>query len=91
MKKVVRYQCELCKKEFRTPNRHKCKFRPELKNCFTCKNFNGWNNDSGFDVGIEPPYPDCEHCEDWNIETIKQAEYNMQCEHWEQRESEVDS
>jgi len=48
MKQVIRYQCEFCKKEFKTPDRHYCKKNPELKNCFTCKHLKewlGWNND----------------------------------------------
>ena len=39
MKALTVYECEYCKKLFRTPNRHDCKMRPELKNCWTCKQF----------------------------------------------------
>ena len=42
MKQVIRYQCEFCKKEFKTPDRHYCKKNPKLKNCFTCKHLKGW-------------------------------------------------
>gem|GEM_PF-3207114 len=31
MKQVIRYQCEFCKKEFKTPDRRYCKKNPELK------------------------------------------------------------
>lgn len=37
MKKVVRYQCEWCGKEFKTPDRHLCKWRPEIHNCLSCR------------------------------------------------------
>lgn len=82
MTELTVYQCEHCKKLFRT-QRHQCKFRPELKNCFTCKKFNcKWeeNRCGGY---CEPPYPDCEYIEDWNIYEMKKANYNMQCEEWE--------
>lgn len=42
LKPVLRYQCEFCKQEFRTPNRHNCKMNPVFKNCFTCENLKGW-------------------------------------------------
>ena len=88
MKQVIRYQCNFCKKEFRTPDRHKCKFRPELRNCFTCKNFNGWNIDGEWGGVFEEPYPDCEYGEDWNLKGIKNIGYNMRCQFWEDKESE---
>ena len=86
MKKVTRYQCEFCKEDFKTANRHNCKKNPKLKNCFTCKHLNGWNNDEQ----EFPPFPDCAaqpDVYDWDINIIKQMGYNMQCEMWE---SEVD-
>ena len=36
MKKVVRYQCEWCGGEFKTPDRHICKWAPESHNCLSC-------------------------------------------------------
>lgn len=85
MIQIIRYQCELCKKEFRTPNRHYCKNNPELKNCFSCKHLDGWdNNDRDY-----PNYPVClvneEVNAEWDINTIKQVNYNMQCEKWESK------
>lgn len=90
MKEVIRYQCEFCKKDFKTPNRHYCKMNPKLKNCFTCKFLKGWTNDSSdYDIGTPAPYPECMADEDpswndWNLETIKEVNYDMQCEKWEQ-------
>lgn len=92
MKKVTRYQCQFCKKDFKTPNRHHCKFNPELKNCFTCKHLKGWHEGEIIDVGFgpyngpyEPPYPDCniEACVG-DLEEIKAMNYNVQCEWWEE-------
>ena len=86
MKALIVYECEHCKKLFRTPNRHYCKMNPELKNCWTCKHLKGWKEgERDFDYQ-NPPYPDCEYCEpcDWDLDTIKDVNYNMQCEHWEQ-------
>ena len=36
--KVVRYKCSYCGKEFITSTRHKCKFNPDYRNCFSCEN-----------------------------------------------------
>jgi len=89
MKEVKRYQCEFCKKEFKTPNRHFCKHNPELKNCFTCKYCRGWSkSEDGVDVGcgtiMFPNYPDCEaEVVDYDIEILKSVNYNLQCTSWE--------
>lgn len=84
MEQVIRYQCELCKKEFRTPNKHRCKKNPELKNCFSCKNFMSWDDNEGNSI----PYPTCEVYDpederEWDLQQIKLVNYNMQCEKWE--------
>lgn len=90
MKEVTRYQCEFCKKDFKTPNRHYCKKNPELKNCFTCKHLKGWeesedNGEYGYEYYKEPNCPDCAADMDgWDIETIKEVKYDMQCDKWEQ-------
>lgn len=68
MKKVVRYQCEWCGKEFRTPDRHQCKWDPKWKNCLSCANrgkfvkgeaprasLDGWEGDgisNGFECAV---------------------------------------
>jgi hypothetical protein len=88
MKKVVRYECQFCKKEFRTPGRHHCKRNPELKNCFSCKHLVGWkkSEDRIYSPGvIFPNYPHCDAgmSEDWDIEIIKSKGYDMQCESYE--------
>lgn len=81
------YECEYCKKLFKT-DRHRCKFNPALKNCFTCFNFDGWNKceyDNG--VYIETLfYPICEYYGDsYDLEIIKRMNYNMQCDKWKKR------
>jgi len=48
MEKVIRYKCEYCDKEFRTPNRHQCKYDPKFKNCYTCKHNHGFEKDIDF-------------------------------------------
>lgn len=87
MKKIEVYECEFCKKLFRTPNKHNCKFNPKLKNCFTCKNFIRWEETECYFPGCyEIPYPDCEvGCDGWDIDEIKNVNYNMQCEKWEEK------
>lgn len=37
MTEVKRYRCEWCGKEFRTPDRHHCRFDPDVKNCLSCE------------------------------------------------------
>lgn len=40
MKQITMYECPHCKGIFRTPNRHVCRKRPELKNCYSCAHWN---------------------------------------------------
>ena len=86
MKPLTVYECEHCKKLFKTPHRHYCKMNPVLKNCFTCKHLKGWKEGERDSNNQYSPYPDCEYCESGEIdlETIKGVNYDMQCEHWEQ-------
>lgn len=35
------YQCNYCSKVFYTTSRHRCKFKPEFRNCFSCMNCSG--------------------------------------------------
>lgn len=90
MKKLTVYECEFCKKLFRTPNKHNCKKNPELKNCFTCEHLKGWLKSlDGVDVGVgiiyDPNYPNCAAGIDgWDIESIKHSNYNMQCPDWKE-------
>lgn len=37
MTKVTRYKCRWCGREFRTSNRHKCRFNPAYRSCLSCK------------------------------------------------------
>ncbi len=82
-------KCEWCGKIFHT-TRHECKFDPDKKNCFSCKNFLGigWDSDFGWDARTE--YADCNQygtdrfdelgLEDTtDLEAIKKCRYNMQC------------
>lgn len=36
MEKVTRYRCKWCGKEFKTPDRHACKWDPDAFNCLSC-------------------------------------------------------
>lgn len=89
MKPVTRYQCQYCKKDFKTPDKHYCKFNPVLRNCFTCKHLKGWNEGEqyGSEEGYwkEPNEPICNAgVEGWDIEEIKRRNYNLQCDKWEE-------
>lgn len=88
MKKIVVYECEHCKKLFKTPDRHKCKKDPELKNCWTCKHYKGWieayREDDGSPEGcIVPPSVECDKKQEYDLEEIKSMSYDMQCAFWE--------
>ncbi|MCR4952361.1 MAG: hypothetical protein K6A40_13695 [Solobacterium sp.] len=39
-KQVIRFQCTWCGKEFRT-EKHRCKFNPDYRNCFSCRHCTG--------------------------------------------------
>ena len=36
MEKVERYRCRWCGREFKTPDRHLCRFDPDAHNCLSC-------------------------------------------------------
>lgn len=67
LQKVTRYNCEYCGQDFRTPDRHDCKFDPKYKNCHSCKHCRGFkkeDREGGIDVGIgimptDQLYPVC--------------------------------
>lgn len=91
MKQVIRYQCQFCKQEFKTPNRHNCKRDPKYKNCFSCKNNKGWESEE-FCVGEGyyelVIYPDCKFNSEENEITaslIHQIDFDLQCEYYKQR------
>lgn len=80
---VKRYNCSFCHKDFKTPNKHKCKFDPVLKNCFTCENFEEW--ELNFDTGYGGDEWDviCAKGNEYTLADVKQDGYNLQCEEWE--------
>ncbi len=87
MRALTVYECQYCKKLYRTPNRHQCKFRPELKNCFTCKNGGDWNREVEGDGYSSDVYANCHYSEEWGLRLIKDVGYNMQCEGWQAKEA----
>lgn len=85
LKEVKRYNCEFCKKDFKTPDKHKCKFDPKLKNCFTCKHFVEWETNFGGDdysFGLEWDL-NCVKELEYTLADVKQDGYNLQCKEWE--------
>lgn len=77
MNAVIRYQCPFCGDVFITPNRHKCRYDPKFKNCYTCKYFVGWDakeNDMplcGVDMG------------ELSKQELQDNHYNIDCDSWE--------
>lgn len=39
MKHVQMYECQHCKKLFKTPDKHNCRRDPDKTNCYSCKNW----------------------------------------------------
>jgi len=87
MEQVTMYKCELCNKYFKTKNRHKCKYDPKLKNCFSCK-----HNKDFYEETIERYHS--EYTESYNTifvdcaldmcdESIQDIPRNMQCNYYE--------
>lgn len=92
MKPINVYECQHCKKLFRTATRHKCKFNPKLRNCFSCKHHGGWAgwaveadlSTREIELGFGHNIPICKvDMDGWDIENIKSVDYNMQCKAWE--------
>ena len=83
MKQVIMYECEFCKKHFKTPNRHVCKYDPKLKNCFTCKHNKGFNEENEeWEYGTyKTIYADC--ALDMNDLDVRNTPRNMQCFEYE--------
>lgn len=88
MKEVIRYQCEFCGKEFRTPNRHVCKYDPKFKNCFSCKNCIEFKKEDligGIDIGVgvldtTMIYPICsEDYSDLSAREMSHIGYELNC------------
>ena len=98
MIEVIRYQCEYCKKEFKTSNRHYCKKNPKHKNCYSCKYFSGeWEVEKGeFNYTEDFYYPICNHAdrdvltETWDYRNIQNNKWVMDCESWEKQIEEVE-
>lgn len=46
MKSIEMYECQHCKKLFRTPDRHNCRRDPDYTNCYSCEH---WGRQFYFD------------------------------------------
>ena len=87
MKQLTVYECEYCKKLFKTPNRHKCKYNPEMKSCFSCKHNKGFYEEtieryySTHTEEYKTIFVDCEleMCD----ESVGDTPRNMQCNYYE--------
>lgn len=97
MQAITMYECPYCKKIFKTPDKHKCKRHPELKNCFSCKHFKCFNDDYqapdyyNHDPGYRYINPVCGHSEhnEHEVENIIDVMYHnkprwsLNCSGWE--------
>lgn len=87
MKQVTRYQCEWCGKEFKTPDRHKCRWDPCAHNCLSCrhrgKSVEELLEDSTRWLAFECPFNEdiCESPSDFSKGAV--ASEGNDCPHWE--------
>lgn len=77
-KKVVLHQCKWCGKLFKTDRIHKCKFRPECKNCFSCAHSKGLDWDYCDDTKIL--ITACgKECESYTLAELAQMNWMLSC------------
>lgn len=56
-KRVSRYLCKWCGKEFKTDHLHDCKFDPDKRNCLSCVHQIGSDKEEGDPVTCAPDMP----------------------------------
>jgi hypothetical protein len=97
VKALTMYECEYCKKVFKTPDKHRCKMHPELKNCFSCKHLEKFDEDSSpgsyGDSGYRYVSPVCGHSEHYEHDTEdiidvmyhNSPRWSLNCPGWESK------
>ena len=86
MRALTVYECNFCKELFRTSNKHKCKFDPKMKNCFTCANFVKFEEQNYDDSYGGFTYPVCTlEAKDTDLKEMSQLCWNLDCHKWELR------
>lgn len=80
MIQVTMYQCEYCKKYFKTPDKHRCKYDPKFKNCFSCKHNKGFDSDYINSEYTKEVFPICDKGWEWGMGEIITMKYDLQCE-----------
>lgn len=85
--KIDMYKCNYCGRIFKTDNRHKCKFLPELRNCYSCKHCIGiecYDHNNG-DAALDEDFKKKVICEcgiDINLRKLSQIRYALNCNSW---------
>lgn len=74
MEQVVRYKCQWCGKEFKTPDRHVCKWDPDCKNCLSCK-YRGKFVEGAHTAESTVNGFEC-HCEEGNVYAVGEGGWN---------------
>lgn len=88
MKPVTMYECEHCKKIFKTKNRHACRHNPALKSCYSCKH---WKHQfvlelRGEDVSCYPHQACDAHTNSYVEEAfgiMRHSGWQLNCPSWE--------
>lgn len=96
MKEITMYKCEYCEKLFKTI-KHNCKKDPKLKNCFSCKHLDHFEDKHEMGSCGDPSYrkcnPVCGHSDNYEKETEdiidvmyhNKPKWNLECEGWKNK------
>lgn len=83
---IKMYQCNYCGKVFFTNRRHKCKYNPFCKNCFSCKHcvsieVCNLENENALGDTCEKVI-DCENGIYVKVQDLSRKRWNLNCESW---------
>ena len=95
MKPIQMYECQHCKKLFKTPNKHNCRRDPDKTNCYTCEHWGhqfycAFNNGIR-EVQIWDPSDACKATEtsydDCAFELMRANNWKLDCPAYKRREA----
>ena len=80
LKPITMYQCQHCKKLFKTSNKHDCRRDPDKTNCYTCKH---WGHQFHYDKSYrdegEMTCEQIDACEKYETSSVEEA-FLIMCE-----------
>jgi len=81
MRPIQMYECQHCKKLFRTPDKHNCRKDPDKTNCYTCEH---WGHQFYIDWGGESSTSCCteDACKMFETSLVEEAHGIMRESGW---------